>query len=66
MALSAPGNKGGENGIIPGEPLTDFGSKEEDLVTSLSLLLLASSPQSSTSPPTPLFSFLHFNTQGDN
>lgn len=50
MALSAPGNKGGENGIILGESLTDFGSKEEDLVTSLSLLLLASSPQSSTSP----------------
>ena len=50
MALPAPGDKGGENGIILGESLTDFGSKEEDLVTSLSLLLLASSPQSSTSP----------------
>lgn len=30
MALPAPGNKGRENGIILGESLADFGSKEED------------------------------------
>lgn len=30
MALPAPRNKGGENGIILGESLADFGFKEED------------------------------------